>query len=82
MNESRLFEVTTGYEDDPPVFVLAKNIRDALAKYKNDLVNIVNAENAAEAAATQSTAPSPLGVGDIEDPASVCMIGDVEQVIL
>lgn len=82
MNETRLYEIVTGYEDDPPVFVLAKNLRDALAKYKNDVVNIVNAQATEENALNTNAYKAPIDASDVEDPSSICMIGDAEQVIL
>lgn len=70
-----LFEIGTGYEADPPVYVLAANIREALAKYKNDVAEISNVIN------SQEGNPA-ITAADVDDPASIIMLGDCEQVIL
>lgn len=73
MNESlNLYQIESIDWEDEFVYVAAKNIRDALAKYKNFIVECVNADSES----------APITPADVEDPISVLHLANQYNLVL
>lgn len=74
MPEVNLYQIEGVDCDGEMVYVVAANIRDALAKYKGWIVESINSD--------LEPGSEPVVQGDIEDPVSIMMIGNQYQLVL
>lgn len=75
-NEQYLFLIESGYVDDEPVYVLAKDIREAMVKYKKQVAAYIQEDYDAEG--IEKTATS----SEVEDPTGVNLVASPYQLIL
>lgn len=71
--ELNLYAIETGYEEDPPIYVFAAQIREAISKYKVHIAHDVN-NNCPEG-------PQKVEAADIAEPVSIVLVCHPEQVI-
>lgn len=74
MPEVNLYQIEGVDCDGEMVYVVAGNIREALAKYKTWIVDSINSDLEA--------GQEPVVQGDIEDPVSIMVIGNQYQLVL
>ena len=74
--EMCVFEIESAYEDDVPCYVVARNLREALTKYRVVVAEYINQDYEAEGVDRRATP------GDIEDPLSINQIAGPGQLIL
>ena len=74
MPEVNLYQIEGVDCDGEMVYVIAGNIREALAKYKTWIVDSINSE--------LEDGQESVVQGDIEDPVSVMVIGNQYQLVL